>query len=294
MLYYDDINKPNGENEENQVSDITDEDLREDVNNALDEDESSDEAAEHDQDDIAEDDVQEDETDDIEEDDNQEEKPERKSSGRETDKRAAPAADEDLEDDDDDPSLDYARPDFTPISGVESTEFDIRTLPKDPETGLIDPVEANRLINEHYAKQGQASAASQDQVEKTKNLLTSQWVRVSKKYPLVYKNPRLRDMARDMHLNSIGTPSYLTPAQAAAKIERTRRELVKTGYKSAKTRRSVEKMTRTERNSGRSTSGKQSDYDKAKAAANSRDPVKAKEGRMRLLRLRREARQRNG
>lgn len=278
------------------MSEVTDEDLREDVNNAL-EDDEIDDAADNNQDDIAEDDAPEDATDDSEEEDDtddDESQDGKKPSGKEKTTRSAPADDDTLEDEDDDPSLDYARPDFTPGSAAQAKEFDIRTLPKDPETGLIDPVEANRLINEHYANQGKASAESQQKVEATKNLLTSQWVRVSKKYPAVYSNPRLRDMARDMHLNSIGTASYLTPAQAAAKIERTRRELVKTGYKSAKTRRSVETMTRTERASGRPTSGKQSDYDKAKAAANSRDPAKAKQGRMTLLRLRREARQRRG
>ena len=272
-----------------------DDDLREEVNNAL-EDDQVDDAAEHDQDDIADDDSPEDD-DNVEEDDDSEEDDEsnsdRKSSKKST-SRSAPADDSDSEDDDDDPSLDYARPDFTVGQAAQVKEFDIRTLPKDPETGLIDPVEANRLINEFYANQGKATAENSQKVEQTKNLLTQQWVRVSKKYPAVYSNPRLRDMARDMHLNSIGTKDYLTPAQAAAKIERTRRELVKSGYKSAKTRRSVETMTRTERSSGRPSGGKMSDYEKAKARANSRDPQKAKAGRMELLRIRREARRRAG
>lgn len=271
-----------------------DDDLREDVNNAL-EDEQIDEAADHDQDDIADDDSPEDEADDVNEDDDSEEDDEpeqrdRKPSKKDT-SRSPRGDDKDL-DDDDDPSLDYARPDFTVGEAPQVKEFDIRTLPKDPETGLIDPVEANKLINEFYANQGKATAENGQKVEQTKNLLTQQWVRVSKKYPAVYTNPRLRDMARDMHLNSIGTANYLTPAQAAAKIERTRRELVKSGYKSAKTRRSVETMTRTERNSGRPSSGKLNDYEKAKARANSRDPQKAKAGRMELLRIRREARNR--
>lgn len=274
------------------MSKLDDENLRDEVNNALDDDNLDDDAADNNQDDINDDDAPEDEADDLEEDDDQDENQDRKPSGKDS-ARSALADDKDLEDEDDDPSLDYARPEFGNGS-PQAKEFDIRTLPKDPTTGLIDPVEANRLINEHYAQQGQASQQTQERIEKTKNLLTQQWVRVSKKYPAVYKNPRLRDMARDLHMNSIGTESYLTPAQAAAKIERTRRELVKTGYKSAKTRRSVETMTRSERSSGRANNGKVNDYDKAKAMANSRDPQKAKQGRMTLLRLRREARRRVG
>ncbi|MBI5117586.1 hypothetical protein HZA56_14005 [Candidatus Poribacteria bacterium] len=270
-----------------------DDDLREEVNNAL-EDDEVDEAAEHDQDDIADDDSPEDEADDVQEEDEDDDESDQKRKPSGKDKtRSAPADDDDLEEDDD-PSLDYARPEFGTGNTPQVKEFDIRTLPKDPETGLIDPVEANKLINEFYANQGKATTESRQREEQTKNLLTQQWTRVSKKYPAVYSNPRLRDMARDMHLNSIGTANYLTPAQAAAKIERTRRELVKTGYKSAKTRRSVETMTRTERNSGRPSTGKLSDYEKAKARANSRDPQKAKAGRMELLRIRREARRRAG
>lgn len=273
-----------------------DDDLRDEVNNAIGDDEIDD-SAEHDQDDINDDDAP-DETDDQEDDSaddddsDQDDSDQRSKSGKQT-TRSAPADDIDAEDEDDDPSIDYARPDFNQGS-VVAKEFDIRTLPKDPETGLIDPIEANKLINEWRNEQGQSSQENQRKVEETKNLLQQQWVRVSKKYPAVYKNPRLRDLARDTHLNSIGTQNYLTPAQAAAKVERMRRELTKTGYKSAKTRRSVEKMTRTERGSGRSDSGKQSDYDKAKTMANSRDPAKAKQGRMTMLRLRREARRRNG
>lgn len=270
----------------------SDEDLREEVNNALQDDENL-EAADNDQDDVSDDDVRDDEGDDIEEDDDQDENQDR-TSGNRTAPKANDAPDTDDEDDDDDPSIDFARPDFTPGS-AQAKEFDIRTLPKDPETGLVDPVEANRLINEFYANQGRTQQQVQEQAEKTKNLLTTQWVRVSKKYPAVYSQPRLRDMARDMHLNSIGTDNYLTPAQAAAKVERIRKELVGKGYKSAKTRRTVTDMTRTERGSSRSANnGKLSDYEKAKAAANSRDPQKAKQGRMTLLRLRREARRRAG
>lgn len=272
------------------MADFDDEDLRDEVNNALaDEDTSQD--ADHDQDDIDDDENPEDKNDDVqdEDDDTDEDQQQRKPSGKDTN-RSARADEDDLEDDDDDPALDYARPEFGNGSPAQAKEFDIRTLPKDPETGLIDPVEANRLINEHYANQGKESQESQKRIEKTKALLTQQWTRVSKKYPAVYSNPRLRDMARDMHLSSIGTDSYLTPAQAAAKIERTRRELVKTGYKSAKTRRSVETMTRSERNSGRPSTTKLNDYEKAKAQANSRDPQKAKAGRMELLRIRRAAR----
>lgn len=264
----------------------TDEDLRDEVNNALEGDEP-DEAAEDDQDDPEAGDAPDDGTDDIEEGDDSEE--DDKPTGKDK-ARSAPADDEDLEDDDDEAALDYARPEFTG-STPATEEFDIRTLPKDPETGLVDPVEANRLINEWRQKNDSISNQAKERAEKTKQLLTQQWIRVSKKYPAVYKNPRLRDLAREKHLNSIGTDNYLTPAQAAAKIERTRRELVKTGYKSAKTRRSVETMTRSERSSGRTdTADKQNDYEKAKAAANSRDPQKAKQGRMTLLKLRREAR----
>ena len=274
----------------------TDEDLREAVNNALAE-EDSEARAEHDQDDITDDespdgkkDVEDDS--DTEDESTEEDTDEDYDSSDEKSDSSAPADEEDSEDDDD-PAIDFAKPDFTPGSAQEQLkEFDIRTLPKDPETGLIDPIEANRLINEFYANQGKQSVEAQQREQKTKDLLTQQWARVSKKYPAVYGKPKLREMARDMHLNSIGTDSYLTPAQAAAKVERIRRDLVKDGYRSAKTRRTVEKMTRTERGSDRSNSNSGvTDYEKARRLANSSNPEKASLGRRQMLILRHKARQ---
>lgn len=275
---------------------MDEDDLRDEIDNALAEEEQDSRSAEHDQDDIADDESPEDDTDvedegDSEDDSDEEDDSEDRDRSDTKSKRSALADEEDSEDDDD-PALDYARPDFTPGS-AQVKPFDIRTLKPDPETGLLDPSEVNKAIEEHYAQQGEAGRQAAEQERKTRDLLTQQWTRVSKKYPAVYSNKRLRDLARDMHLNSIGTDQYLTPAQAAARVERTRRELVKTGYKSAKTRRSVEKMTRTERSSGRQSSQSGlSDYEKAKKLAGSRDPEKAALGRRRMMILRRQARQR--
>lgn len=271
------------------MPDIDDDQLRDEVNNALEGDEDSSDDAENDQDNIDEDDNP-DGNHDEEDGDAQDDDSGDDDSGKSND-RSAPADGEDSEDDDDDPAIDYAKPDFTPATAVKIEEFDIRTLPKDAN-GYIDPQEANRLINEYYAKQGTSQQEAQQREAQTKNLLTQQWTRVSKQYKEVYSNPRLRDMARDLHLNSIGTENYLTPAQAASKIERTRREIAKSGYKSAKTRRSVEKMTGTERNSGRSSEVKATGYEKARKLASSHDPNKAKAGRVEMIKLRRQARNR--
>ncbi len=272
------------------MSDIDDQ-LADEVNNAL-AAEDADAAADNDQDDIAEDDDpdsaeadEEEADDDADSDSDDDDAPGKGKDG------AAGAGQDDPEDDDD-PAIDYARPAF-PKGSTQAQPFDVRTLPKDPDTGLIDPVKANELIEAHYAKQTDASVESERQLRETEKLLTTQWSRVARKYPTVYGNQKLRELARNMHLSSIGTDQYLTPAQAAARVDRIRKDLVGKVYKSAKTRKTVENMARSERGSGgKGTTGKLSEYEKAKKLAQSDNPQYASVGRQRMMALRREARNR--
>lgn len=197
------------------------------------------------------------------------------------------AATQTQEDDDDDDGLDYARPELKGEVKVEP--FDIRKY-RDPQTGLLDAEAANKAIAEHHEKVLEAQRTNSENYETAKQLLTTQWSKASTKFPHIYKNPGLRDLARDLHMNSINTDQYLTPLQAMKKVDKLYRKSFNSAAQQSKTRKRVESAIRTETSGGKSGDTKLSPYEKAKKMAMSSDPNIAKEGRMKVLRIRREAR----
>ena len=229
---------------------------------------------------------------DDEEDDPDEDPDQRKpKSSKRSDEGAAPktpAADAD-DSDDDDASLDYKQPNLG--SKVTVEPFDINKLPRN-EFNQVDPEVANRAINEHNQKVAEAQEANARTLEENKRLLTTQWQRGFQKFPHL-KSRELHQLASEMHLNSIGTDNYLTPYQALQRVDKMYKKAARSGAQQQRSKRTVERMGRSESSSGRSTTtGKPSKYETARKMAMSQDPVKAAQGRRLIIRYRREARNR--
>lgn len=267
---------------------MQEEDLQERVNNVV-EDEQQDTSNTDNENDTGGEDS------DVENDDNQEADKQSDSQDRQQAASSQSAPPEGEEDDgaeeDDVDELAYRRPDFTQGS-QQAEQFDIRSVPRDPETGLIDPEKANQMAADFYRKQAEQRDAVSGKVEENRQLLMSQWQMVTDRLPHIAKSRDLREMARDIHLNSIGSSNYLTPWQAAMKVDRLYKKAVKSGIKQGRSKRTVETMVRTQSGGGKSVTTDNSPYEQAKKLALSSDPTKARQGRMEIMRLRRLARQR--
>ena len=214
------------------------------------------------------------------------------------DDKTPPAGDQPAEDepgDDDVDELDFAPPVITGApQGGEI--FDIRTLPRD-ENGAIKPDEANKAIQDWHNDQLAKASQSNNATAQTREVLSNQWQRGFTKYPHIAKNKDLANLAREMHLSSItaareGTGPYHSPLSAMRRIDSMYRKAVKTGVESNKTRRTIVKNTATETPSGKGDAAAPTDeYTKAKKASQSSDPKTAKAGRLKIMELRRKARE---
>ena len=214
--------------------------------------------------------------------------------------------DADLEDEDE--SEDYLPPfDLSPTAtGAQQNNqasnaqpFDIKTL-RD-ESGTIDPAKANEAI-EKYAQEkaekmlNQFTSGSQQETQ-ARNQLSAQWTKSATKYPAVTKSKDLVKIASDLHLNSItaareGRGRYVSPMAAMKRVDAMQRRIAKNSYNSAKSRKSVVKTGGAERPGGKGNAkAPASDYQTARTQAQSDDPKIAKQGRMEVLRLRRENRE---
>lgn len=209
-------------------------------------------------------------------------------------------SDDDLDDDDDD-DLDNFMPPALQGAGQDQglpQNFDIRTL-RD-ENGSIDPQKANEAIQQYaqqYAQQMVNRFANANQTEaQTAQQLEGQWHKGIKKYPGVAKNKTLARLARDIHLNSItamknGTGPYLSPIAAMRKVSKMQGKIAGQGAKNERTRRTVVKTGQHESGSGKGGSKPTDAYSKARLMAQSSDPNVAKQGRMKIMELRRQARE---
>lgn len=272
------------------MSEIDDE-LQTQVDNAVAGDET-DAAAENDQD-LSRDDenLENDDTSDLEDDGNTDDDAGKKGADGDD------AADDTEEDDDDDDDLDNKRPVFSGAPQIEPFDINKLNLPRD-ENGKIRPEDLNKAVQEWQEKNAQALAAADQGSQEAKTLLTSQWQKVTTKFPHIAKNRNLRSIARELHLNSIKKNpdgsidynSYVSPLAAAKKVDKMYRTAVKSGISSQKTRKRVESAIRTESGGGKSVDTRLSSYEQAKKMASSSDPNIAAKGRRLAMRIRRQAR----
>lgn len=206
-------------------------------------------------------------------------------------------AEDDEEDDDDDD--DFAPPIQRPANGTQvPANFDIRTLPRDAN-GLIDPEAANKAIQDWADARANGALTGAQTEAKAREVLTNQWAKVVEKYPYLQKNKELSSLTRDMHLNSIqamqnGTGRYLSPLAAAKKVNKMYQRAIKSGVTQATTKHTVERTATTERGGGKPANAAKDDYAKAAEMAKSKDPAVAKQGRMKIMSMRYNARHPKG
>lgn len=196
------------------------------------------------------------------------------------------------EEDEDDLDLDNVRPDLAKTARADE-HFDIRKLPRDPETGLLDPEEANKAIQEHIDKQLAQREQNSQAVAETRDKLQKQWHKVQDRYPHIWKNKRLVEEVRDKHLGSFAEGrQYLSPLAAAKRVEKLYKLGVRSGTKQARSKRTVETIGRTPKGGG-GNSGNEGDqtYANLRKQALSNDPAVAKKARIEVLKYRRNARQ---
>lgn len=203
-------------------------------------------------------------------------------------------ADDTAEDEDEDDAI----AEYVPPGQEEKTEtaqvdehFDIRKVPRDPETGLLDPEAVNKAINEWHDQRMQQVQDDNAKTEETRQALTREWDKVKDAYPHIWKNKRLIEEVRDKHLASFSEGSkYLGPMAAAKRVAKLYNLGVRSGAKQQKSRRTVENMSPRNKGGGSQSSQGGSEYSKLQKMANSSDPSEAKKGRIELLKYRRRAR----